>query len=97
MGTGPAHGPSRAASGQEQIKKAKCKTRRGEVKKVTVKVKYVTPMANYGCKLDTGEQLFKQAKPNGKIKFIFSGDNAPPCGPNGATVYDQYKPFDCNC
>jgi hypothetical protein len=97
MGMGPVHGPSVPGSGSETIEKAKCKVRHGVVKKATILVKNATPKDKYTCKLDTGQELSKTAKPSGKIKFKFSGNNAPPCGPNGATVRQQYKEFVCGC
>jgi len=96
-GAGPVHGPSRAPSDREVIKKAKCKVKHGQVKKAIVVLKNATPSGNYHCTLDTGQREFSQAKPNGKIKFVFSGDNAPPCGPNVATVLDQHRHFVCGC
>ena len=84
-------------NGNEKITKAKCKTRGGKVKKVVVVVKKATPGADYTAKLDTGEELIEAAKSSGKVKFKFKGDNAPPCGPNGVTVCDKHKGFDCGC
>ena len=73
-------------NGGESITKAKCKTRRGAVKKAIVLVKNGTPGEDYTATLDTGQELVKTAKKSGKAKFKFSGDDAPPCGANGVTV-----------
>jgi len=84
-------------NGNEKIKKAKCKTRKGKVKKVIVRVKKGTPGQEYTAKLDTGEELTKSAKSSGKVKFTFKGNDAPPCGANGVTVCDDHKDFNCEC
>ena len=84
-------------NGNEKITKAKCKTKKGKVKKVVVVVKKATPGADYTAKLDTGEELIEAAKSSGKVKFKFKGDNAPPCGPNGVSVCAEHKDFDCGC
>ncbi len=97
MGKGPLHGPSVPASANETIKKAKCKVKNGAVKKATVNVKNARPGEQYTCTLDTQQEITKKAKPSGKIRFKFAGDDAPPCGHNGATVRERYKSFDCSC
>jgi len=81
----------------ETIKSAKCKTKRGQVKKVTVVVTNGWPGKEYTATLDTGEEIVKTAKPSGKMKFTFKGENAPPCGANGVTVCNEHKDFDCGC
>ncbi len=86
-----------ACNGSEKIIKAKCKTKRGRVKKVIVVVKKGAPKQGYTARLDTGEELTKPAKNNGKVKFTFKGDNAPGCRPNGVNVCGHHKDFDCSC
>ena len=89
--------PPGGCNGKETISKAKCKTKRGQVKKVIVVVKKGTQGQKYTATLDTGQQLEKNAKNNGKAKFTFKGNNRPGCGPNGVTVCDQHKAFNCDC
>ncbi len=96
-GAGPLHGPSAPSSGDLAIRKAKCKVRKGAVKKATVMVKNAGPNAEHRCTLHTGQELIKRSKNNGKLRFKFKGGNAPPCGSNGATVRERYKSFDCDC
>jgi len=88
---------NRCCNGKEVIKRAKCKTRGGKVKKVIVVVKKATPGGEYTATLDTGEKVREAASGKGKVKFKFSGNNAPPCGPNGVSVCDEYREFGCDC
>ncbi|MEE9293970.1 MAG: hypothetical protein V3W34_03255, partial [Phycisphaerae bacterium] len=84
-------------NGREAIKRPKCKTWRGKVKKVTVKVIRGTPGEEYTATLDTGQIMKKSASQRGKVKFKFTRDDAPECGSNGVTVCDKHRDFDCDC
>lgn len=83
--------------GDEKIKKAKCKTKNGEVKKLKVLVTGAVAGNGYVAILDSGESLAKTANNQGKATFTFSGDDAPPCGLNAVTVCGLRKDFDCGC
>ncbi len=89
-------------NGNEFFAKTKCKTRNGVVKKLIVLVKLGTPQQEYSAKLDTGQQLSKKAKPNGKVKFNFRGGNKPPCGANAVAISTGgngciRRAFNCGC
>jgi len=84
-------------TGQETLKKAKCKTKQGVVTKLSVVVKNGSPGEIYTAVLDTGQSLDKKAKDNGTAKFVFKGGDAPPCGDNAVTVCDLRKAFNCGC
>jgi len=93
---------SPACNGDEKIGKAKCKTKGGAVKQATIVLKKGVPGQEYICTLDTEESLRATTKKSGKAKFKFKGDDAPPCGPNGAAISVcgedcANKAFDCNC
>ena len=82
-------------NGDERIKKAKCKTRKGKVKKYLVKVKNTTAGVEYTAALDTGQTERNTAGKS--VTFKFKGGNAPPCGPNGVTVCGKHRDGDCDC
>ncbi len=90
-------------NGNENITKRKCKTERGQVKKLLVVVKKCTPGQEYTGTLDSGEKVKnKPAKPNGTVKFKFKRGNKPPCGPNGVTASTGGENcvkrfFNCDC
>jgi len=88
--------------GDSTINKAKCKTKRGLVKKLIVKSKKLTPGQQYTVTLTTGTTITKTAKDNGKANFKFKGDKAPPCGNGTATLSTggndcTNKDYGCNC
>ena len=94
--------PPGGCNGKETISKAKCKTKRGAVKKAIVLMKNGTPGEEYTATLDTGQKLTKKAKGSGKAKFTFKGGNKPPCGANAVTISTAgddcvAKDFGCNC
>ncbi len=97
VGNGPLHGPSVAYEDELRISRAKCKVKGGKVKKVNVNVKNAGYMAEHLCRLDSGQELITRSTPSGKIRFLFKGPDAPPCGENGATVDGVYRPFTCGC
>ncbi len=88
-----------ACNGNEIIAKVKCKTKRGKVKRVIVKLKKGTPDQEYTAELDSGEKVTKKAKRRGKVRLKFTGDNRPPCGNNGVTITpcDLKQDMNCNC
>ncbi len=94
--------PPGGCNGNEVISKAKCKTKRGAVKKAIVKLKKATPFTKYMAKLRTGQTVDKEANRRGKATFKFSAGNKPPCGANGVTVSTDGKDcavrtFKCDC
>lgn len=84
-------------NGNETLAKAKCKVKQGQVRGATVILKNGTPGQQYTAVLDTGQQVAKKAKSSGTAKFSFKGGNAPPCGPNAATVCNKRKALECRC
>ncbi len=94
--------PPARCNGNETISKAKCKTKRGAVKKLIVKIKKGTPFMEYTAKLNTGQTVDKNTNKKGKATFKFTRGNKPGCGNNGVTVSTGggdcvSKDFDCNC
>lgn len=96
-GGGPVHGPSVAAGEELEITKARCKVRHGQGKKAVVLAVRAGNRAEHLCTLDTGQALIERSSEDGRIKFTFRRETAPPCGPNGATIGDQRRGFDCGC
>lgn len=77
--------PPQGCNGNEIINKAKCKTKRGKVKRVIVKMKKGRPFTKYTAKLDGGQTECRNTNKKGKATFKFK-DDLPECGDNRVTV-----------
>ena len=83
----------RVCNGLVFIKRGQCRVIEGEVAKAIIVALNTSVGAEYTCELATGQARTVIA--GNKARFVFKGANAPPLGPNTATVCNDSLDFSC--